>query len=261
MGFPAEKLEGVFRNHIDDVYKFLEAKHRDHYRIYNLCSERSYDDARFNGKIVTRYPFDDHNPPNFELLKPFCMDVHEFLKADPHNVVAIHCKAGKGRTGVMVCAYLLYSGIAADYMQALDAYGNARTHDQKGVTIPSQRRYVEYFGKLVTAEREHRSEQVPRSLQYAPTPLLFKKIRISPLPTTHTAGSSTFTFMFTIYRGKDVIYKSPNIEVKRPTGHSSAHSGYTFPFDRDVVAYGDIKIEFKSQVLSIPKYLFSFWFK
>lgn len=49
MGYPAEKYESMYRNRLEDVYKFLEENHRDHYKIYNLCLERSYDITKFHG--------------------------------------------------------------------------------------------------------------------------------------------------------------------------------------------------------------------
>lgn len=56
-----------------------------------------------------------------------------------------HFLSGKGRTGLMISCFLIQSGIKATAKDALDFFGARRTHDGKGVTIPSQIRYVGYF--------------------------------------------------------------------------------------------------------------------
>ena len=67
-------------------------------QIYNLCSERSYDlEGLFDHVEV--FPFDDHNPCALKLIERFCANADAYLAQDPANIVAIHCKAGKGRTG------------------------------------------------------------------------------------------------------------------------------------------------------------------
>ena len=61
------------------------------------------------------------------------------------NLVVIHCKAGKGRTGLVICCYLIYSQFSIDAKSAMEYYGEKRTKNKKGVTLPSQKRYIEYF--------------------------------------------------------------------------------------------------------------------
>ncbi|KAL6066495.1 putative Phosphatidylinositol 3 4 5-trisphosphate 3-phosphatase [Balamuthia mandrillaris] len=146
MGFPSEGSESIYRNPMTEVQRLLETKHKDCYRVYNLCSERSYDHKKFHGRVA-RFPFDDHNCPNFEDIWRFCEDVQDWISQDPKNLAVIHCKAGKGRTGLMICCWLIFN---KDWERAEDAmkfYAAARTYNQKGVTIPSQIRYIHYFEK------------------------------------------------------------------------------------------------------------------
>ena len=148
MGFPAESYEGLYRNSMEEVQRFFETRHREHYKVYNLCSERIYEASKFQGRVM-HFPFDDHNCPNFNDMEYFCQDVGAFLTADPANIVAIHCKAGKGRTGLMIAVFMLYAGVWENPEQALSYYAFARTKNMKGVTIASQIRWVYYFDKYL----------------------------------------------------------------------------------------------------------------
>ncbi|XP_042061183.1 phosphatidylinositol 3,4,5-trisphosphate 3-phosphatase and protein-tyrosine-phosphatase PTEN2A-like isoform X2 [Salvia splendens] len=115
MGFPAGDLssglfgyfEGFYRNHMEEVIKFFETHHKGKYKVYNLCSERLYDASLFEGKVAC-FPFDDHNCPPIHLIKLFCQSAYSWLKEDILNVVVVHCKAGKARTGLMICSLLLF---------------------------------------------------------------------------------------------------------------------------------------------------------
>ena len=149
MGFPAAEREAMYRNDGAELERLLEERHGSgRYRLYNLCAERSYGPDRFGGAFC-RFPFQDHAPPPLGMFFFFCADVDDFLQADAAAVAAVHCKAGKGRTGVMLSAYLLWSGQWDDADDAMRFYGFARTENVKGVTIPSQRRFVRYFRTLL----------------------------------------------------------------------------------------------------------------
>lgn len=118
MGFPSQGVESIYRNDMVDVREFLDSRHKDHYKVYNLCSERAYDPRNFHGRVL-RYPFDDHNCPPFDSMHEFLRDVDDWLGRDFRNVVVIHCKAGKGRTGVTIATYLLHCGMWASAAEAL----------------------------------------------------------------------------------------------------------------------------------------------
>jgi phosphatidylinositol-3,4,5-trisphosphate 3-phosphatase/dual-specificity protein phosphatase PTEN len=59
-----------------------------------------------------------------------CVDMFLYLSKDKENVAAIHCKAGKGRTGVMICAYLIFAGLSKNSVEAFNNYAERRSHSR-----------------------------------------------------------------------------------------------------------------------------------
>ncbi|CAN1310316.1 Phosphatidylinositol 3,4,5-trisphosphate 3-phosphatase and protein-tyrosine-phosphatase PTEN2A [Linum perenne] len=157
MGFPAGDLssglfgffEGLYRNHMEEVIRFFETHHKGKYKVYNLCSERLYDASRFEGKVAC-FPFDDHNCPPLQLITLFCQSAYSWLKEDIENVVVVHCKAGMGRTGLMICSLLLYLKFFPNADEAIDVFNQKRCVDGKALVLSSQIRYVKYFERVLT---------------------------------------------------------------------------------------------------------------
>jgi len=128
--------------------KFLEKRHPDSYKVYNLCIEREYDLKFFNSRVA-RFPFIDHQAPPIELMQKFSDDITKWLSEDSKHVAAVHCKAGKGRAGMMICCYLLHSKQVESAKDAMELFAKKRTHDGEGVTIPSQKRYIGYYEQIL----------------------------------------------------------------------------------------------------------------
>jgi hypothetical protein len=155
MGFPATGLESFYRNSLTDIKTYLDRYHGE-YKIYNLCIEKNriYPKDLWEGRKVGLFPFNDHSPCPTKLILDFCVDLCLYLTANPTGVAAIHCKAGKGRTGVMIVSYLVFAGLFPNTDEALIHYAKQRTLNNKGVTIPSQIRYIKYFETFLCANFE-----------------------------------------------------------------------------------------------------------
>ena len=154
MGYPSTGCETLYRNSLVDVQHFFRTHHKNNVKIYNLCIEndRIYSKHIFNNKCnVGFFPSADHNPCSIKLILEFCVDICLYLITNPKSVAAVHCKAGKGRTGVMICSYLIFSNLCNTSEDALKYYAQMRTKNNTGITIPSQRRYVQYFHSFLRA--------------------------------------------------------------------------------------------------------------
>ncbi|KAM9049995.1 phosphatidylinositol 3,4,5-trisphosphate 3-phosphatase TPTE2 [Megaptera novaeangliae] len=152
MSFPSSGKQSFYRNPIKEVVRFLDTKHQNHYRVYNLCSERAYDAKYFHDRVC-RYMIDDHNVPSLREMVAFSKEVKEWMAQDEENIAVIHCKGGKGRTGTMICAYLLASEIFATAEDSLYYFGERRTDKStsskfQGIETPSQNRFVGYFAMV-----------------------------------------------------------------------------------------------------------------
>lgn len=155
-------------NDIDLVSLFMRKKHGGHFMVWNV-SEESYDYSKFAEQVL-EYQFPGHPAPPLGLLFKICTSVESWLDADERNVAVVHCLTGKGRTAALVACILTWIGEFSSPIEALQYVADRRGISVDYLTIPSQRRYVQYFSNMLDGVK-------PRS-----EPLLLRRVIINSIP-------------------------------------------------------------------------------
>merc|ERR1712048_1242118 len=96
----------------------------------------------------------DHGVCSLSDMFEFAQLANIWLRHNPIHCAVIHCKGGKGRTGLMVCACLMYDYRDTTVQEALEYFATMRTNITKGgklqgVETPSQLRFARYFYNLL----------------------------------------------------------------------------------------------------------------
>lgn len=149
MAYPADGLESMYRNKIKDVSRFMKKRHPDYFMVINV-SNRKYDYAHFENRVFSlKWP--NHYPCPFTTFVKGIIDISFYLQQNSQNVVAVHCLAGKGRTGSLINGILYMSGLFGSILDANNFYLCKRAVN---VTYASQIRYLSYFNTYVNEGRK-----------------------------------------------------------------------------------------------------------
>lgn len=254
-GFPAVGLEHLYRNPRYEVRRFLEERHAGHYKMFNFCCEpgRGYPATVFDDR-VERYPFKDHNTPPLETLIEFGESAKAWLDADPLNVCSMHCKAGKGRAGLMSCVLMIRSGEFQSAVEALDHYDATRVMNNKGLTVTSQRKYVLFYEMLW---RQYYGETGDIGKVPGSAPL---KRKVPTQPELFLSEIKVLKSKIPLRNVRVVVYKGGNMKPKQlyDTGKGS---GKETSFTTPCVIQGNFKIlvKHKPSVLESETKLFELW--
>ncbi|ODV85060.1 hypothetical protein CANARDRAFT_187102, partial [[Candida] arabinofermentans NRRL YB-2248] len=138
----------LLQNNIDDLITILNTNHGSgNWKLINLRSEKlGYKPSCITdaGGQFEYWPFLDHNILPFNQLLRIIRNIEEYLSESPKNVVVLHCRHGKGRTGSVVVGYLMFK-YAIPFELANGIFVARRKLFRTGVSICSQVRYLKYL--------------------------------------------------------------------------------------------------------------------
>ncbi|XP_074499068.1 tensin-2 isoform X2 [Sebastes fasciatus] len=193
--FPPKLEEQRYRVNLKEVAAMLKSKHQDKFLLLNL-SERRHDITRLNTKVQD-FGWPDLHAPPLDKICAICKAMETWLTSDPQHVVVLHCKGNKGKTGVIIAAYMHYSKISAGADQALSTLAMRKFCEDKVSSSlqPSQNRYIYYFGGLLSG-----------AIKMNSSPLFLHQVLIPSLP--NFQGDGGYYPFLKIYQSMQLVYTS-----------------------------------------------------
>ncbi|KAM4740177.1 LOW QUALITY PROTEIN: tensin-2-like [Anableps anableps] len=193
--FAPDLEEQRYCRNLQEVASMLKSKHQDKFLLLNL-SEKRHDITRLNPKVQD-YAWPDLHAPPLDRICAICKAMEMWLTSDPHNVVVLHCKGNKGKTGVIAAAYMHYSKISAGADQALTTLAMRKFCEDKVSSSlqPSQSRYIYYFSGLLSG-----------TIKMNSSPLFLHQIVVPSLPNFQSGGG--FYPFLKIYQSLQLVYTS-----------------------------------------------------
>ncbi|XP_061760885.1 tensin-2 isoform X1 [Nerophis ophidion] len=193
--FPPKLEEQRYRLNLKEVAAMLKSKHQDKFLLLNL-SERRHDMSRLNPKVHD-FGWPDLHAPPLDKICAICKAMETWLTCDPQHVVVLHCKGNKGKTGVIIAAYMHYSKISAGADQALSTLAMRKFCEDKVASSlqPSQNRYIYYFGGLLSG-----------AIKMNSSPLFLHQVLIPSLP--NFQGEGGYYPFLKIYQSMQLVYTS-----------------------------------------------------
>ncbi|MCJ8729131.1 hypothetical protein PDJAM_G00102720 [Pangasius djambal] len=187
--------EHRYRSNLKEVAAMLKSKHQEKFLVINL-SEKRHDICRLNPK-VEEFGWPDLHAPPLDKICTMCKTMEGWLNSDPHNVVVLHCKGNRGKTGVIIAAYMHFSKISAGADHALTTVAMRKFCEDKisSSLQPSQNRYIYYFSGLLSG-----------AIKINSSSLLLHQVHI-PAIMSYEPGEAYAPFL-KIYQSLKLVYTS-----------------------------------------------------
>ncbi|XP_052391032.1 tensin-1 isoform X3 [Carassius gibelio] len=169
--------EQTYQHNLHSITQMLRSKHADRYMVVDLG-------------------WPEQHAPSLHLLCSVCKNMDSWLRAYSENVLLLHCKGCKDRVGVVISSYIQLANVSTSEEQALDLYSMKKFCRDKMVNLmtPSQKRYVQAFGRLLTHQIHINS-----------SPLFIHCINIHPVPDFHPTVCQLF---IRVYQDTQTVYTS-----------------------------------------------------